>query len=315
MRTIYIININAKNAYSTKVWNRLRKRLDVSERDTFYTRSASELKDIIQHAVEISGEDKLFIVGVGGDGTISALINHCLGYENVSIGYFPAGSGNDFAMGYAWPKAAKRSAEVIQMYQRHEIGEKFHDSGQFELKGYRKGCFVNSMGAGFDALITKKANDSAIKKWLNKLSMGKLIYAILVVFEAFTYKPSMVEAVINGKKKKFERTWFMTISNQQYYGGGMKISPGADSSDGVLDLTVVHSLSKLKLLIVFLSVFAGKHTGFKEVETYKVTEIMLKSVKPIPVQADGDYIGIIDEGGNLHIKVQHHNWKSAEVKG
>ncbi|WP_456273697.1 diacylglycerol/lipid kinase family protein [Bacillus sp. AK031] len=314
MRTVYIININAKNAYSTKVWNRLSKQLDVSDEDVFYTRSVSELKDIIQHAVETSGDEKLFIVGVGGDGTISALINHCLGYENVSIGYFPAGSGNDFAKGFSWPTNARQGAEVIQMYQRNEISEKFYDSGQYVLKGYRKGCFVNSMGAGFDAQITKKANNSIIKKWLNRLSMGKFIYAILVVFEAFTYKPSLVEAVIDGEKKKFERTWFMTISNQQYYGGGMKISPGADSSDGMLDLTVVHSLSRLKLLIVFLSVFAGKHTGFKEVETYKVTEVKLNSVNSIPVQADGDYIGKIDKGGNLHITVQHHNWRSAEMK-
>jgi diacylglycerol kinase (ATP) len=315
MRTIYIININAKNTYSIKVWNRLRNNLDVSERDVFFTRSVTELKGIIQQAVETSGDDKLFIVGVGGDGTISALINHCLEYDNVSIGYFPAGSGNDFAKGYSWPADPRRSAEVIRLYQCQEISEKFHDSGRYELCGYRKGCFVNSMGAGFDAQITKKANDSIIKKWLNKLSMGKLIYAMLVVFEAFTYKPSMIEAVINGEKKKFERTWFVTISNQQYYGGGMKIAPGADSSDGHLDLTVVHSLSKLKLLIVFLSVFAGKHTAFKEVETYKVTEVVLKSEKPVPVQADGDYIGMTGNGVNLHIKVQHHNWKAAEMKG
>jgi diacylglycerol kinase (ATP) len=148
---------------------------------------------------------------------------------------------------------------------------------------------------------------------LNKLSMGKLIYAVLVLSEALTYKPICLDVIINGEKKRFTRTWFITISNQQYYGGGMKISPSADPSDGLLDLTIVHSLSRLKLLIVFLSVFSGRHTLFKEVKTYKVKEVLITSNVPVPVQADGDYIGKIEANQKLHIEVQHHNWKSADM--
>jgi diacylglycerol kinase (ATP) len=314
MRTIYIVNLNAKTSYSVKVWKKLKRQLKVHKDEVYYTSSAEEVKGIIQaEAVKAKGQ-KLFVIGVGGDGTISGIINQCVGYENVTVGYFPAGSGNDFAKGYLWPAKADQGAKIIELFQQDEIQDKFQDTGYFVLKGYRQGHFVNSMGAGFDARITERASNSSIKKWLNKLSMGKLIYAILVLSEALTYQPIWLEAIIDGEKKRFEHTWFITVSNQQYYGGGMKISPTADPSDGLLDLTIVHSLSRFKLLLVFLSVFSGRHTSFKEVETYKVQEVSIVSRSTVPVQADGDYIGVIEEGRKLHIEVQHHNWKTADVR-
>lgn len=313
MRTIYIVNINAKNRYSINVWKRLQKELRVPSEDVYYTRSVQEVKDIIQAAVDEDYEQKLFVVGVGGDGTISGIINQCIGFENVTVGYFPAGSGNDFAKGYRWPLKAGKGAKVIRMFQHNQIKDKYHDTGYYVLDRYRSGYFVNSMGVGFDAKITERAGSSIIKKWLNRLSTGKLIYAVLLISEALKYKPSCFEILINGEKKKYSNTWFITISNQQYYGGGMKISPAADPSDGFLDLTIVHSLTRWKLLMVFLSVFSGRHTSFKEVETYKVKDAFITTHKPVPVQADGDYIGIINKDRKLHIEVQHHNWKTADM--
>jgi diacylglycerol kinase (ATP) len=314
MRTIYIVNVNAKNSHSIQVWKKFRNQLKLNKRDIYYTASPEEVKNIVQCAVIESLGKKLLVVGVGGDGTISGIINQCIGYENVTVGYLPAGSGNDFARGYLWPVKAEHGAKAVQLVQQKQLKEKYHDTGYYELEGYRDGHFVNSIGAGFDATITEKAANSSIKKWLNKLSMGKLIYAVLVLSEAITYKPTPLEAVINGEKKRFTRTWFITISNQPYYGGGMKISPTADSSDGLLDITIVHSLSRLKLLVVFLSVFSGRHTLYKEVETYKAKDIVITSAASVPVQADGDYIGMIEEGGKLAIKVHHHNWKTADMR-
>jgi diacylglycerol kinase (ATP) len=315
MRTIYIINMNAKNSYSVSVWEKLQKQLRVHQDDLCFTRSIDEMRAAIRKAVEAAPDEKLFIVGVGGDGTISALINQCIGYDNVTVGHFPAGSGNDFAKGYLWPAKADQGAKVIRLFQENRLPEKFHDTGLYVLNGYRKGYFVNSMGAGFDAKVTLRAQHSPIKKWLNRLSLGKLIYAVLVLSEAMKFKPLVLEAEIDGEKKSFQHTWFITISNQQYFGGGMKISPKADSADGMLDLTVVRNLSRLKLLVVFLSVFFGKHTTFKEVETYRVREILIRSPEPVPVQVDGDYIGLIEENKKLHIEVQHHNWKTADMNG
>ncbi|MGM0843876.1 MAG: diacylglycerol/lipid kinase family protein [Bacillota bacterium] len=313
MRTIYIININAKNNYSISVWERLQKQLSVHKEDIYFTATIDEMKEAISSAVNAAPEEKLFIVGVGGDGTISALINQCITYKNVTVGHFPAGSGNDFAKGYFWPAKAEDGAKVIKLLQKNQIPEKFHDTGYYVVNGNLHGYFVNTMGAGFDAKITQRAQHSPVKKWLNRFSAGKLIYAVLVLSEAMKFKPLYLEAEIDGEKKNFHHTWFITVSNQQFFGGGMRISPKADSADGLLDLTVVHNLSRVKLLVVFLSVFWGKHTSFKEVETFRVKEVLITSPNSVPVQADGDYIGLIEENKKLHIEVQHHNWRTADM--
>lgn len=50
------------------------------------------------------------------------------------------------------------------------------DSGAFSLNDGANGHFVNNIGIGFDAEIARKANLSSFKKWLNRWSLGQLIY-------------------------------------------------------------------------------------------------------------------------------------------
>jgi diacylglycerol kinase (ATP) len=71
----------------------------------------------------------------------------------------------------------------------------------------------------------------------------------------------------------------------------MKIAPNAQPDDGILDITVVHQLSKLKLLLVFISVFWGKHIHFKEVKIFKGETASIHSSSALFVHADGETIG------------------------
>ena len=71
----------------------------------------------------------------------------------------------------------------------------------------------------------------------------------------------------------------------------MKIAPDASASDGLLNITVVRNLSRWKLLFVFITVFWGGHTGFKEVSTFLGESVSIDSKLPILVHADGEVIG------------------------
>ena len=81
----------------------------------------------------------------------------------------------------------------------------------------------------------------------------------------------------------------------------MKIAPKADPTDGCLDVTIVHNLSRLKLLFVFVTVFFGKHTRFKEVVQHKGKESRLNPMTYMLVHADGELIGQLP----LEAEVQH----------
>lgn len=50
--------------------------------------------------------------------------------------------------------------------------------------------------------------------------------------------------------------WLIDVANFPNYGGGMIICPGASCSDGVLDICIVHGISRFGLLRIFPQVFA-----------------------------------------------------------
>jgi diacylglycerol kinase (ATP) len=106
---------------------------------------------------------------------------------------------------------------------------------------------------------------------------------------------------IDGKEYRFENTWFVTVSNQPYYGGGMKISPDASVVDGKLNITVVSNLSRFKFLMVFITVFWGGHIRFKEVTSFDGKNISIVTEEKVYVHADGEYIGETP----LEIKAMH----------
>ncbi|KHF29604.1 putative lipid kinase YtlR [Anoxybacillus sp. BCO1] len=43
--------------------------------------------------------EPLILIAVGGDGTMHEVMNGVAMYDHVTVGYIPAGTGNDFARG------------------------------------------------------------------------------------------------------------------------------------------------------------------------------------------------------------------------
>lgn len=287
---IFIINPQAKNGYCLKVWGKVEQMLkeeniSYSAVRTEYRGHARELAKIY---AEQAGGQRLYLVAVGGDGTVHEVMNGAAGHQNVTVGFIPGGSGNDFSRGFNIPKDPEEALTAILKGISHSVKA---DIGMIRHTDGNKTYFINNMGAGFDALISRKVNSSKIKGILNQLSLGKFVYALFLVKELFFYKCSDIEIIIDGKKHQIRSAWFITISNQPFYGGGMKISPDADPFDGILNVTVVHNISRIKLLFVFASVFKGRHIGFKEVAVLQGKNISIRSSHPIPAHADGEVLG------------------------
>lgn len=287
-KLVFIVNLAAKNGFSRKTWYNIERKFRSIQHSVFYTQKTGHAALLAKEIAE-STIDPLIIIAVGGDGTIHEVLNGAHSYEHITIGYIPTGSGNDFARGFKVPIKPDACVGYI-IDKMHGNGNQF-DIGIYDGENTQGGNFVNSIGAGFDAVVSRRANKSPLKKWLNYLSLGSLIYALYLLVEIFRYQPSKLELIIDHKKHVFEETWFVTVSNQPYYGGGMQIAPNADPQDGKLSIIVVHQLSKWKLLLVFISVFWGGHLRFKEVAEYKGTHIKLRFNDSVAIHADGENIG------------------------
>ena len=253
MKTVFIINPVAGNGRALKKWRHFEKTIQFPF-EQLVTRFPGHATEIAAGYREL--QQPVLLIGFGGDGTLREIVVGAAGAKELMIGSVAAGSGNDFARAYGTFKNAQEIKQFLnQPFSRKE------DLGEFQNgEGYR---FVSSSGIGFDAAISIAVNRSIIKKKLNQVGLGKLVYLLYVIRTFLKFEKFTLAVETGGTTVVYNDVWLATVSNQPYFGGGMKISPTSKTDDGLLELTVVHHISRLKLLLVFGTVFSGAHTRFQ----------------------------------------------------
>jgi diacylglycerol kinase (ATP) len=79
------------------------------------------------------------------------------------------------------------------------------------------------------------------------------------------------------------------FGNARSYGGGMLICPNADHADGQLDITMVHSASRVRLVRLFPTVLRGTHIDLDDVTTARAKSVSVES-PGINAYADGEFV-------------------------
>jgi len=304
MQILFIVNEAAGNGKGKKVWHQLQKQLTIDYQVAF--------TEYEEHGQEIAKQwaqqqqDKNLLIVVGGDGTIHEVFSGVVHNELIIVGVVRAGSGNDFARYFP----TFHNAQQIEDYvMTAAMANAKIDAGKVQLGNRRDEIFVNNAGIGFDAYVTKSINTSRLKFYLNKIGLGKLSYAIAVSRGLFSFDCFNVTIRSGEEEWQFQRAWFVAMCNQPYFGGGMKISPAAKADDGRVDITIVHDISRIKLLLVFVTVFFEKHTKFKEITFLQGQhfDIIVNDDK-IDCHMDGNYSGSVQQGSIIHCTVQQNAW-------
>ncbi len=303
MNILFIVNEAAGNGKGKKVWLQLQQQLTIPYQVAF-TEYEGHGQEIAQQWAHQQQDKKLLVV-VGGDGTIHEVASGVVHNEYIIIGVVRAGSGNDFARYFH----SFSNAQQIEDYVKTTLANVRMDAGIVQLGNRRKEIFVNNAGIGFDAYVTKSINTSRLKFYLNKIGLGKLSYAVAVIRGLFRFERFDITIRSGEQEWQFQQTWFVAMSNQPYFGGGMKISPAAKADDGQVDITIVHGISRIKLLVVFVTVFFEKHTKFKEVTFLQGQDFDLIAADKVDCHADGNYIGIVNQGTNIHCTIQQNAWQ------
>lgn len=300
MRTLFVVNPIAGNGNSMKKW-RLFKETIRFPYQLAVSRYSGHATDIVKKLRNSS--ETILIIGFGGDGTLREVIIGAAGDPQLVVGSIGAGSGNDFGRGFHSFTDAEEIKQFLKIpsTSRKDLGE---------LKDSETHHFVSSSGIGFDAEVSVKVNQSFAKRLLNKIGMGKIVYLVYVVLTLLNFRLFQLTVNQGGETIVYDQVWFATVSNQPYFGGGMKISPNSIADDGILELTVVNRLSRLKLLLVFGTVFSGKHLRFKEVHQLQAPEFSLTSDKAVYRHVDGDYAGHSSGNRSINYTVSKKDWHS-----
>jgi diacylglycerol kinase (ATP) len=141
------------------------------------------------------------------------------------------------------------------------------------------------MTAGFDSMVTDRTNSM---RWPH----GLMRYNVAMVAELSKLRLLPFRLTFDGTEVNTELT-LAAFGNTRSYGGGMLICPGADPTDGLLDVTMVASASRNRLIRLFPTVFKGTHVNLDEVTTRRARTITVacRQASPkISAYADGEYV-------------------------
>jgi YegS/Rv2252/BmrU family lipid kinase len=208
-------------------------------------------------------------VVMSGDGLLGA-IGGALAGSDAALGLIPGGRGNDLARGLGVPS---EPAEAIKCLD--EGFERTIDVG--EANGQR---FLGIASLGFDSDANRIANDAKFLK-------GSLVYAYAALRALAAWRPARFHLTQRGQQRRFTG-YSVVVANNAFYGGGMNVAPGADLSDGKLDVVIVGEVSKFRYLISLPKVFSGSHINNDEVQTWKTSAVEISASRPFTVYADGD---------------------------
>jgi diacylglycerol kinase (ATP) len=237
-------------------------------------RDAEHARRLLGEAVQ-TGCDALVIAG--GDGVI-ALALQALARSDIPLGIVPAGTGNDHAREYNLPTGDPEAAADVVCDGWVETADLGFIRG---TDGFEK-WFGTVMAAGFDSLVSDRANRM---RWPH----GRMRYNIAMLAELSRLRPLPFRLILDDEKEVTADLTLAAFGNTKSYGGGMLICPNADHSDGQLDITIVHSGSRTRLVRLFPTVFKGKHIDLDEVTTYRAKTITVEC-PGINAYADGDFV-------------------------
>jgi diacylglycerol kinase (ATP) len=261
---------NASHAAEKAIARLQQRGIDVVE---IVGTDAQHARRLLDSALD-RGTDALVVVG--GDGVIADALQALAG-NDVPLGIVPAGTGNDHAREFGLPtKDPGAAADVVADGWTETV-----DLGRIRDRAGATKLFGTVAAAGFDSLVTDRANRM---RW----PRGRMRYNLAMLAELSQLRLLPFRLVLDGHQEIATDLTLAAFGNSRSYGGGMLICPNADHTDGQLDITMVHSASRTRLIRLFPTVYQGTHVGLDEVTTARVTSVEVES-PGINVYADGDY--------------------------
>jgi diacylglycerol kinase (ATP) len=115
---------------------------------------------------------------------------------------------------------------------------------------------------------------------------GPRRYDIAIVAELLRLRPRRYRITLDGRVLDLAAV-LVAVGNTPSYGGGMRVCPAADATDGLLDLVVVGPIGRGTFVRIKPRVYAGTHVEHPAVTSYRATTIRVEA-EGITAYADGE---------------------------
>jgi len=278
LKLALIVNPTAGQGRTEKALPQVKRKLkEVFNLQVYRTQMVG---DGILLAKKALNQDCQILVAMGGDGTVSEVVNGIVGSKAI-LGVIPCGTTNVFAAEMGIPFNSFKACEVILRGSTRKI-----DIGKAYPSGRRGNNrhFVLMAGVGFDAQIVQEV-DPEVKRMLKDLA-----YILTGIKTLFTYKPTLMEIELDGEKK--EKGYFVVVGNARCYAGRyFSITTRASIGDGWLDICIFKKGNIASFVRYITGVLLRKHLAYSDVYYRRAKRIQITASVSTLVQADGELIG------------------------
>ena len=279
----FVLNPKAGNGISLKIFQEIEGEL--KSNNVKYTLFKSQGKnDIFNHVMSDEIPDCDLICAMGGDGTIHEIADGLMQSgkaSDLAFSIIPSGTGNAFAQTLGELKPKKAIQKILD-------GERLKIDAMEIKQGSKTSYAVNIIGWGMASRVNQISDQLRI--------LGGIRYNIASLIGIATMKKKKLILRMDDEAINEDALFFLAL-NTVYTGKGMKMAPDADFTDGLIDIIMFKSATKLQVVNIFLKLFSGKHI-FDPRVTYK-------QVESFRLESEGDDLNIDGENqGHTPIDVR-----------
>jgi len=228
------------------------------------------------------------IVIIGGDGTVNEVANGLSG-SDIPVVVVQAGHGNDFARAIGSPAKIREALDLL-IYGEKKAVDLITVNGRI--------C-INIFGiGGIDTKVVECVEKILKKRWFFLPKKALYLVALIRELAQIRYPYLKLEVSELGKPVRLMEgeVSLFAVTNGSTCGGIFRLNPGADLSDGLLEVCWIKKTNRFRILVNIIRAFKGTHLCLPEVVTLpdgtlpRLVSFTVSSREPLIAEMDGEII-------------------------
>ena len=292
MKTIVIVNPQAGNGRTEKIWPNIESALEksIGSFEVLQTTCRGDATDLSR---KILKEDAARIVAVGGDGHLNEVLNGFIENDlpvnaESRLSFVMTGTGCDFqrSLGISgkWQNAAAKLKDA--KVRKIDVGKVTYTAAD---KTQKIRYFDNIASFGLSGAVDHCLEHSRLRDYLG----GSPLFLWATIKTVFTHPNQSIRFRINDGPEEEICSRLGLLANGRYFGGAMHAAPEAELDDGLLDLLMLKEISVAKFLWHLPKIYKGTHLKIPEIFFQKVRKFTAESSEQVILDIDGESPGYL----------------------
>jgi len=292
VKTIVIVNPQAGNGRTEKIWPNIESALEksIGSFEVLQTTCRGDATDLSRRILAV---DTVRIVAVGGDGHLNEVLNGFIENDlpvnpEARLSFVMTGTGCDFqrSLGISgkWQAAVAKLKDA--KVRKIDVGKVTYTAAD---KTQKIRYFDNIASFGLSGAVDHCLEHSRLRDYLG----GSPLFLWATIKTVFTHPNQSIRFRIDDGPEEGICSRLGLLANGRYFGGAMHAAPEAELDDGLLDLLILKEISVAKFLWHLPKIYKGTHLKIPEIFFQKVRKFTAESSEQVILDIDGESPGYL----------------------